>query len=69
MKILVVSIQRIGDVLLTTPLIHSLKNAYPNASIDIMVCDDTASILDGNDDINMVIKIPRNSKKIDYKMF
>lgn len=63
MKILVVSIQRIGDVLLTTPLIHSLKNAYPNASIDIMVCNDTASILDGNEDINKVIKIPRNSKK------
>lgn len=63
MKILVVSIQRIGDVLLTTPLIHSLKSAYHNASIDIMVCDDTASILDGNEDISKVIKIPRNSKK------
>lgn len=65
MKILVVSIQRIGDVLLTTPLIHSLKNAYKNASIDILLCDDTHGILEGNEDVNMVIKIPRKSKKIE----
>lgn len=63
MKILLVSTQRIGDVLLTTPLIKSLKTAYPNALIDILVCTDTSGILEGNKDINAVISIERNSKK------
>ena len=63
MKILLVSTQRIGDVLLTTPLIKSLKTAYPNALIDILVCNDTRSVLEGNTDINDVIGIERNSKK------
>lgn len=63
MKILLVSTQRIGDVLLTTPLIKSLKTAYPNALIDILVCTDTSGILEGNKDINAVISIQRNSKK------
>jgi len=64
MKILLVSTQRIGDVLLTTPLIKSLKTAYPNAQIDILVCNDTSSILEGNKDINEVIAIERKSKKV-----
>lgn len=65
MKILVVSIQRIGDVLLTTPLIHSLKIAYPGANIDVLLCDDTGDILEGNEDVNVLINIPRKSKKLE----
>ena len=63
MKILVICIQRIGDVLLTTPLIHSLRMAYSQAAIDVLVCQDSAQILHGNEDINQVIEIQRNSKK------
>ncbi len=64
MKILLVNTQRIGDVLLTTPLIKSIKQAYPNALIDFLVCADTKGVLEGNKDIHSVIAIPRKSKKM-----
>ena len=36
-RILVVTLRRLGDVLLTTPLIRSLKRAWPDAAIDVLV--------------------------------
>ena len=35
-RILVVSLRRIGDALLTTPLIRSLRRAWPDATIDVL---------------------------------
>ncbi len=58
-RILVVSLRRIGDLLLTTPLIRSLKRAWPDASIDVLVFDGTAGIIAGNPDIASVIAIPQ----------
>jgi lipopolysaccharide heptosyltransferase III len=58
-RILVVSLRRIGDVLLTTPLIRSLKRAWPDASIDVLVFEGTAGILAGNPDIAGVIVMPQ----------
>src|SRR3974377_2618786 len=57
-RILVVALRRIGDVLLATPLIRSLRKAYADARIDVLVFADTAGILDGNPDIDGVIKMP-----------
>jgi heptosyltransferase-3 len=57
-RILVVSLRRIGDVLLTTPLIRSLRQAWPQASIDVMVFRGTEGILRGNPDIAEVIVMP-----------
>ncbi len=57
-RILVVSLRRIGDVLLTTPLIRSLRHAWPDARIDVLVFSGTHGILAGNPDINEVIAIP-----------
>ncbi len=57
-RILVIALRRLGDVLLTTPLIASLRAAWPEAVIDALVFADTAGILDGNPDINNVITMP-----------
>jgi len=56
-SILVVATRRIGDVLLTTPLIRSLRHAYPAASIDVLVYAGTAGVLEGNPDCNGVIEV------------
>ena len=57
-RILVISLRRIGDLLLTTPLIRSLRRAWPDSSIDVLVFANTAGILAGNPDINRVITMP-----------
>jgi heptosyltransferase-3 len=57
-RILVVSLRRIGDVLLTTPLIRSLRRAWPEAAIDALVFRGTDGILAGNPDLDRIIAMP-----------
>ncbi len=56
-SILVVVTRRVGDVLLTTPLIRTLKRAWPDTAIDALVFAGTAGVLDANPDIRRVLTI------------
>lgn len=56
-RILVVCTRRIGDVLLVTPLVRSLKSAWPAASIDVMVFTGTEAALEGNPDVHSVLSV------------
>ncbi|HEX5213147.1 MAG TPA: glycosyltransferase family 9 protein, partial [Pseudolabrys sp.] len=57
-RILVVTLRRLGDVLLATPLIRSLRRAFPQARIEALVFTDTAGILAGNPDLDRIVTIP-----------
>jgi lipopolysaccharide heptosyltransferase III len=57
-RILVVVLRRLGDVLLTTPLIRSLRQAWPDATIDALVFADTVGILKDNPDISGIVSMP-----------
>ncbi|MGB8045882.1 MAG: glycosyltransferase family 9 protein [Pseudolabrys sp.] len=64
-RILVISLRRIGDLLLTTPLIRSLRRAWPDSDIDVLVFANTAGILAGNPDISHVIPMPQHPTMAD----
>ena len=51
---LVVCTRRIGDVLLATPVVRSLKRAYPTADVDMLVFEGTQDIISANTDIRKV---------------
>src|SRR5437588_10284443 len=64
-RVLVVILRRLGDVLLTTALIRSVKRAYPQASIDALVYAGTEGILAGNPDLAEIITVPQRSSFLD----
>ncbi len=49
----------LGDVLLATPLLHSLRLAYPKAQLDVVVFENTSGMLEGNVDISHIITTPK----------
>jgi heptosyltransferase-3 len=57
-RILLVVTLRIGDVLLSTPVIRSLRLAWPQAKLDVLVFEGTEGVLTRNPDINNVITVP-----------
>jgi heptosyltransferase-3 len=57
-RVLVIVTRRIGDVLLATPVIRSLKRAWPGARIDALVFSSTAGVLAANADIEHIHTIP-----------
>ncbi len=61
-----IAMRYLGDVLLTTPLIHSLREAYPHARLDVLVYRNTAAMLEGNADIDHIITTPNRPKLADY---
>ena len=60
-RILLACPQRLGDVLLATPLARSLKRAWPEADLDALVFDGTEGVLEENPDIARLIVVPRRA--------
>jgi lipopolysaccharide heptosyltransferase III len=57
-SVLVVVTRRIGDVLLATPLIRSLKQAWPDTHIDALVFEGTDGVIEANPDLRRIHTIP-----------
>jgi len=60
-RVLVIALRRLGDVLLTTPLVRSVKRVFPQASIDALVFAGTEGILAGNPDLSGIITLPQRA--------
>lgn len=68
-SVLVVVTRRIGDVLLSTPVLRSLKDAWPHAQIDVLVFAGTQGFLMGNPDVRRVLTIAERPGFADHVRF
>jgi heptosyltransferase-3 len=64
-RILVICTRLIGDVLLTTPLIHAAKQRWPQSRIDVLGFEGTLGMLEGNPDVNELIQVKAGSGWLD----
>ncbi|MGG2140383.1 lipopolysaccharide core heptosyltransferase RfaQ [Symbiopectobacterium sp. RP] len=60
-RILIVKLRFHGDMLLTTPLISTLKARYPEAAIDVLLYEDTSPILSKHPDIHRLYGLKRKT--------
>lgn len=67
-RILVITMRFLGDTLLSTPLINSLKQAWPEAQIDVLIYRNNAAILEGNPAISNLITTVHKPDKKAYKI-
>jgi heptosyltransferase III len=69
MKIIVVKRDKIGDMLLTTPLLAHLRASLPQASIHVVASDYNAWVVQDNSDIDKIWAYPRvrNGNQVSFK--
>ena len=56
-RVAVICTRRLGDVLLLTPLLRSIRRAWPQTRIDAIVSSSTAAALAGNPDVSNVVSV------------
>lgn len=57
-RILVLSLNYIGDVLFTTPALAALRRGYPDAAITVVVGERAREVLVANPDVACIVKRP-----------
>jgi heptosyltransferase-3 len=60
-RILCIKLKHIGDVLLMTPAIHALRQAWPKSAISALVPRATEDVLAGNPDLTEVLAFDREA--------
>ncbi|MBI2672921.1 glycosyltransferase family 9 protein [Candidatus Woesearchaeota archaeon] len=59
-RILVVELLEIGDLIVATPVIRTLKENYPNSEIDVLVLPSMTDVISGNKNISEIISYDNN---------
>lgn len=54
-NILIIELKYIGDIIISTPAVHAVKNQYKDAEIDIVVPETMKDLLKNNPDISKII--------------
>jgi heptosyltransferase-3 len=58
-SLLVIVTQQLGDVLLASPLVHTARERWPTARIDVLGFAGTLKLLAGNPEVDTLIEAPR----------
>ncbi|MEE9571475.1 MAG: hypothetical protein V3W20_00330, partial [Candidatus Neomarinimicrobiota bacterium] len=64
-RILAIKFSSIGDIVLTTSPLRTLKDIYPSAKIDFLTLNKFASILEGNKLIDRIIPFNREASFVE----
>ena len=59
-NILILRLSSLGDVILTSPLIRTIKNSYPHLNIDFLVRKEYEDVVKYNPNLNQIIGIKTN---------
>jgi lipopolysaccharide heptosyltransferase II len=64
-KILVIRLDQIGDVIMTTPVFASLKNSFPNAEVHVLCRELSVPVIENNKSVDKIwlANPPWHSKK------
>jgi len=65
-RVLLIATRQIGDVLLATPLLRSLRVALPDAVIDVLVYKNKGQMLEGNIDCDHLIEVSERPSFSEY---
>jgi heptosyltransferase-2 len=57
-RVLIIRLSSLGDILLTTPLIRSINNKYPNLQIDFILKEQYLEVLQFNPYLSRIFKYP-----------
>jgi len=68
-KVLICRTDRIGDLILTIPLIESMKLRYPDCPVDVLASDYAAPILENNPHVNEIIPLSNERLRDDWEYF
>ena len=58
-KILVITLRRLGDVLMSTPLLRTIRHRWPDATLHTLLFTGSERIIKGNSDLDDIITVPQ----------
>ncbi len=58
-----------GDLLLSTPAFHALRQGFPHATLDVVTARGLAPLLDGNADVTRVLSFDRRSPASQARLY
>jgi heptosyltransferase-3 len=61
-RVLVIKLQHLGDVLVTTPIFSVLKQLHPEIDVDALIYTETVPMLSGNPWIDKIYEVDRSWK-------
>jgi len=67
-KILLVRVDRIGDLILSTPAIRAVRSKYPGAEIHLLATEYTKDIVANNPNIDKVLIYQKDKIECDYDL-
>ena len=65
-KVLLIRLRRIGDIILTTPAVKTLRTALPRAELVYVVEEPYRKLVEGNPDIDRVVAVPKESSRREF---